>query len=271
MRRLCQFSAVLLLPVLLLLCGYGPALFCVLTIWLCHELGHLLAALLLHLPIQGLSPTLSGGLRILMPALPDRRELLLALAGPAANFMFALLLHIAGRFPALADGSLLLGLSSLLPFLPLDGGRVLRVLLLRRKGWWQLSCLLSAGGEFFGLLLLPVVFFLSGGWLVSLWGIGLFYLCLRSRRSVQSAYLYYLLALRRRWRENPALPLQRTLAQGKQRALTAAANFSPAFRCRFLFWERSCRRTVALEGEAVLEAMLYGRWYASLEALWREK
>ncbi len=269
MRVLLRWGQAAALPLLLVLCGYGPALFCVFLAWSCHELGHLLAALALGLPPHGLSPTLSGGLRLMLPALPDERELLLALAGPAANLIFSLVLRQLACSPALAASSLLLGLSSLLPFLPLDGGRALRVFLLRKWGWWQPSRLLSAGGELLGMLLLPVVLFLPQAWLLSLWGAGLFYLCLHSRRSLNSAYLYYLLALRRHWREAPALPRRRIRTRGEDRAWKAARLFSPAFRCRFLFWEGKLRQTAVLDGEDVLEAVLCGEGERSLKALWQ--
>jgi stage IV sporulation protein FB len=114
------------------------------VVWL-HEMGHVLAARRwhIHTPVITLSPL--GGLAHLDSAAPSpRAEIQISLAGP---FTHALLLApayaltrlvpmepIAGRLLAEHFWSLNVGLAlfNLLPFYPLDGGRVLRGLLALR-------------------------------------------------------------------------------------------------------------------------------------------
>jgi stage IV sporulation protein FB len=104
-----------------------------------HELGHALASLLLGsaraevivLPIFGWSR---------VGTFPDRRQAVVALAGPASNLLLAGVLALAGAafdlrlrqattLDLLFTVNLLMGLGNLVPIRPLDGGRVVAALL----------------------------------------------------------------------------------------------------------------------------------------------
>jgi len=146
--------------------GHGPggALFGVLFTLLLfvsvtlHELGHSVVAQRRGLQVREIVLLPIGGIAALdgKPARP-RDELAIALAGPAVNFVIALVLAVAavglhsqGLFDVgqvraslpswstllalLVVGNLSLGLFNLLPIFPLDGGRVLRALLAGRFG-----------------------------------------------------------------------------------------------------------------------------------------
>lgn len=100
---------------------------------LLHEGGHLLACLLLGVPVQRLRLTCCGGVLETWGMLEGRTGLLIALAGPAVNLLtaFALLPLANAEWAAILLGvSLVLGLFNLLPVLPLDGGRAAYALLL---------------------------------------------------------------------------------------------------------------------------------------------
>jgi Zn-dependent protease len=107
---------------------------------LLHELGHALTAR--HFGILTRSITLYpfGGVAALTrEPMRSSEELWIALAGPAVNAALALialplsLLGVpgAGLFAAM---NLALGIFNLIPAFPMDGGRVLRAWLSRRKG-----------------------------------------------------------------------------------------------------------------------------------------
>lgn len=113
-----------------------------------HELSHALMARAEGIGIEEIVLHPFGGLaRLKNEPQNPRAELRIAVAGPAASFLFAILAFIAAKiasvgnyeatyivFFLIASGNLLLALFNLFPGYPLDGGRVLRAILWRSSG-----------------------------------------------------------------------------------------------------------------------------------------
>ena len=91
-----------------------------------HEAGHLAMLLWLRQPVHSLCLGLQGAVLRTGP-LRYRDELLAAAAGPAMNL--ALLLAFSRTLPRFALVNFCLLAYNLLPFYPLDGGRLLRAVL----------------------------------------------------------------------------------------------------------------------------------------------
>jgi Zn-dependent protease len=113
-----------------------------------HELSHALMARSEGIEIEEIVLHPFGGLaRLRKEPESPRAEFRIAIAGPAASFLFALVAFVlllpamqlgyrtvAGILFLICSGNFLLAVFNLFPGYPLDGGRVLRAILWRRKG-----------------------------------------------------------------------------------------------------------------------------------------
>jgi stage IV sporulation protein FB len=149
-----------------------------------HELGHSMAALRYGIPVEEIVLLPIGGVARLKEIPEDpKKELVIAIAGPAVNFALALVLTLAGLiiapllslpfspslqlnlenptvlsiFNYVFVSNLFLGIFNLLPAFPMDGGRILRALLATRMAHLRATRLAVAVGQ--GL-----------AWLLGLWG-----------------------------------------------------------------------------------------------------
>lgn len=149
---------------------------------LLHELGHALTARRYGIPTKAITLYPIGGVAELMgQARTPRQELLIALAGPAVNFVLAAVIGalifftgptgIAGTFlSALAWANLGLGAFNLLPAFPMDGGRVLRAALTPRKGHLQATEIAAKLGKV-GAVGLGIWGLFSNPWLILIAGV----------------------------------------------------------------------------------------------------
>ncbi|MFP3853866.1 MAG: site-2 protease family protein [Anaerolineales bacterium] len=170
--------------------GWSGALFGVIVtlllfgIVILHELGHSFMALEFDVPITQIVLLPIGGVAQ-MGRMPDKpsQEFLVAIAGPAVNFVLAILLtavalvfsirlspeqimqslrgmgslELAPVFSYVFATNIFLGVFNLLPAFPMDGGRVLRALLASRLEYGQATSIAVTIGQ--GL-----------AWLMGLWG-----------------------------------------------------------------------------------------------------
>lgn len=153
-----------------------------------HELGHSYAALAYKIPVRRIVLLPIGGVAELT-RLPDdpRQELVVAIAGPAVNFVLAALLWLVAQVTPLGAGlaqgqilqvftrgalsnpteavfqyifaaNLVIGLFNLIPAFPLDGGRMLRALLAIPLGQARATRIAVGIGQ-------------AAAWLLGLWGV----------------------------------------------------------------------------------------------------
>lgn len=124
--------------------------------WGCHELGHMVVSCSVGWPV-------GFGMRLHCPFL--WQEAVIVAVGPLVNIVLFLLLP--GRW---GMAQFFLAVANLLPVLPLDGGRLLRLAFCRWVPWEKLSFILCMVGFLIGVGLL----FAGGGFFL----IGLLLICL---------------------------------------------------------------------------------------------
>lgn len=149
-----------------------------------HELGHSFAAMYYHVPVERIVLSPIGGVAQLrrMPEDP-KQEFVVAIAGPAVNFLIAVLLGVIALAPGISIvnpfailgsfsltalfsyifvSNIFLALFNLLPAFPMDGGRVLRALLAMRLEYVQATKIAATIGRGFAILL-GIYGFFGGG------------------------------------------------------------------------------------------------------------
>ena len=133
-----------------------------------HELGHSLVAIRYGYPISSITLWLFGGIAQLEEMPEDwKHELYIALAGPLVSVALAGLSY--GAFLAIPGGNgvtlaavkfvigylalmnLALAIFNMLPGFPMDGGRVLRALLARRRGYARATKIAAEVGKVFAI------------------------------------------------------------------------------------------------------------------------
>jgi Zn-dependent protease/predicted transcriptional regulator len=136
-----------------------------------HEFGHILVARRYGIQAPEVTLLPIGGVASLQK-MPDKpsQEFAIAVAGPAVNFVIAIvLLLLVGSFDSadlarlddprvsliarLADANLFLAIFNLIPAFPMDGGRVLRALLAMRLGRARATRIAASVGQAFAFLL----------------------------------------------------------------------------------------------------------------------
>jgi Zn-dependent protease len=96
---------------------------------LLHEAGHMLAAILLRVPVLEFGLCLFGAYNRRAYASRRRDEMIISFAGPLMNLFLVLpLLHVPVVGGQLALCNLLLGIGNLLPLSSSDGQRILRMM-----------------------------------------------------------------------------------------------------------------------------------------------
>ena len=172
--------------------GYDAAVYGVafiLSIFVCvvaHEFGHIFTARRFGIRTPDITLLPIGGVARLerMPEKPEQ-EILVALAGPAVNFVIAAILLLLGArfdftaleavenpavgfFTKLAMVNIFLAVFNLLPAFPMDGGRVLRAVLAFKYSRLEATNIAAKMGQvlafalgFIGLLGNPVLIFIA--------------------------------------------------------------------------------------------------------------
>jgi Zn-dependent protease len=143
-----------------------------------HELGHSLAAQAFGIQVLDITFWPLGGMAR-MADLPEnpRIEGLVAIAGPAVNgvlFTAGLMVHVLLGLPLLGNSipgyfvviNLMMGLFNLIPAFPMDGGRILRAWLARKRDWLDATEIAVQIGRAFALGMIIFGYWLTGGWVM---------------------------------------------------------------------------------------------------------
>jgi len=148
---------------------------------LLHELAHCVVALHSGAKIRAITLMMLGGVTQMEEDVRPEREAWMAFAGPLASFGIGLVAYLFYRVVPLSPGltvavylfavmNAILGVFNLLPAFPMDGGRVLRGLLIGRVGQARATRIATSVGKImaavfalFGVLSFNVLLILIAG------------------------------------------------------------------------------------------------------------
>ena len=246
-----------------------------------HELAHVAAARRLGVKVVSVELLPFGGVSRLGEevVLDPRREVLVALAGPAANLvMFGLGLGAInyGLFGGnlgsfFLQCNLLVGAFNLLPALPLDGGRVFRAWLAGRVGLKEGTYRAALLGQFFGVLISAGgVAGMAGGLCgldVAATGIFLLYAATREKNLAFYHFFQHLVRKKGELASGGVLPVKVMACLGDVSVKKVYAHFLPKYFHLILVLGENFDRHGTLSEDRVIDALLAGRLDAPLGEL----
>lgn len=172
----------------------GGLIMALLTAWLLHELGHWLALRSLGMAGRLHNRWFLGVALEVPPACQGWRESYVAVAGPLANLLLAVFAW-CWDYSSLLAANFVLGAVNLLPFLPLDGGKVLRGLAGSVFDWLAVSRFLLFWGKAAALAFAGVIYYFGlHRWLLLL-AVWLYLLAWREERNLPYLHMLHLLEL----------------------------------------------------------------------------
>ncbi len=149
--------------------GLLPEIIIIFASVIIHELAHTIIGLLLGIQVVEIEMFPFGGQAKIesFHGLDPANEIYTAIAGPLCSLSIAAIFYFLPLAPAseylglLIKLNVALGLFNLLPFLPLDGGRVLRAALSQSIGFKKATKLTALIGEIAGVFILAVGIYLT--------------------------------------------------------------------------------------------------------------
>ncbi len=237
-----------------------PELLAALLLFLAlHEAAHYLALRLLGF---GAGLQIRGCLGVAMraaPACQGWREAFVAAAGPAANLLL-LWLCLKFGWQAGAQVNFCLAAGNLLPFLPLDGGKILRGLLAGLFGWRAVSKLLLFWARAAALCFAICIYYFGLKKLLLLLALWLYLLAWQEERHLSFQLMSALTQTAgQRFRPHRVVRISRDMP-----VYRAVRRFSPGWRNWLLFQGRLLDGDIlvghmAAGGGAECVSALYGR------------
>ncbi len=231
----------LLLMLLLGIAGYLPHGLVLFSIVFVHELAHTIVAFAYGMPLTSIELLPMGGVaRSEGFHNPDPfAEAVIALAGPVTNgFLCLLAMAIVpyGVIPELwynlfMKANCVIGLSNLIPALPLDGGRILRGYLALKIGYRRATERAAAVGRVLAILMgcIAGLGLYYGYASISLFGLAFFVFVGAGREQRMAGYVFmrYLTRKQQELDENGVLPTEQLVAHGDMSVGDIVGHFVP--------------------------------------------
>lgn len=129
-----------------------------------HEIGHIIAAIILKIKYERVKITLLGfNLNAHTDNVPTLNKIILFFAGPMFNIV-CYLIFLDSRYIEFAEMNLFLSLMNLFPIVPLDGGNICKSILQSRVGYISTCRYIIMTNTFF-IICFVIIIYISKNYL----------------------------------------------------------------------------------------------------------
>lgn len=235
-----------------------------------HELCHVLAAVLCGYSVTRIEVLPFGSVAQIQGLFEERpqSEMLIALAGPAANVLMVMILTTLQHYTGLAlpyqepfvAANLQLAVFNLLPLLPMDGGRILRSALARCISLGKATRLAADLGILGGTALCVAA---AAGWLrgsgravTILLGLTVLLTALRERRNASWLWLRELTGKKQKLLSEETMPVRQIVARWDMPLGQLAMRFIPHRYHLITVLNEKCDPIATLGENEVMEALM---------------
>lgn len=221
--------------------GFGAEMVIIFASVILHEIAHTIVGMLLGIKIAEIEMFPFGGQAKLesFHGLDPSKEIFIAIAGPicslsiAAVFYFLPLDSVSVHLEFLIKLNLTLGLFNLLPFLPLDGGRVLRAALSKSIGFKRATRIAAFIGKIAGIFMLMggayLTFYYYSGANLILMGIMLFWSANQEGKLLMFSFMRFLVRKKSELAAKGCLPARQMVCAPEAKIKNLLSETMPSY------------------------------------------
>lgn len=238
-----------------------------------HELGHSFAARLFHIKVLEIQLFPFGGIAVTenIAKYGGRTEVIIALAGPFISMLAAAAFYFFGE--GLSLSSIIIRYNSalfffnLIPALPLDGGVIVRNLLLSRESYKKATKYMTRSGKIIAIMiaLYNIDLLIKGNRSIAYIVSSLFIFAGALKEEKNCSYIYLLNRNNKKERKLHGFPTRQLNVSGETYIKCVVDQFSPGNICRIMVHdEKGNFKKVLCEADIMNGFLKYG-YYAKIK------
>lgn len=272
MRIKINVSFILFLFISIYLGFWQSALIIFLSVLL-HELGHSMIARLFNIQVLEIQLYPFGGIAYTenISKYGGRIELLVALAGPIISMLIAVAFYFFGKQLSLSitiiKYNMALFLFNLIPALPLDGGSIIRNLLLSRYSYKNATKLMTRSGKILSILIIlyNISLLLNGKITISYMTAAFFIFIGALKEEKNCSYIYLLNRNNKKVKRLHNLHVRQLNVSGETYIRSVVEQFSPGNICRVMIYNEKGELVKELSEADIMDGFLKYGYYGKIK------
>ena len=240
---------------------------------LIHELSHIMIAKLFNIQVLEIQLYPFGGIAYTenISKYGGRIELLVALAGPVISMLIAAVFYFFGRQLSLSSTivkyNMALFLFNLVPALPLDGGSIVRNLLLSKYSYKYATKIMTRSGKILSILIIVynIVLILNGEITISYLAAAFFIFIGALREEKNCSYIYLLNRNNKKVKKLHNLYVRQLNVSTETYIRSIVEQFSPGNICRVMVYNEKGELVKELCEADIMDGFLKYGYYGKIK------